>query len=108
MDASTDFGMGGVCFPSFDCLIHEWLPVERAQALAHSNMPIRESTTFFELLGILLMLTSFASTCRGMRVQIECDNEGAIRDLNRCVSGKPRIYACPSFLKYAIFVLQML
>ena len=35
------------------------------------------------------MLTSFASTCRGMRVQIECDNEGAIRDLNRCFSGKP-------------------
>ena len=89
VDASTDFGMGGFCFPSFDCLIHEWLPVERAQALAHSNMPIRESTTFFELLGILLMLTSFASTCRGMRVQIECDNEGAIRDLNRCFSGKP-------------------
>ena len=89
VDASTDFGMGGFCLPSFDCFIHEWLPDERAQALAHRNDPIRESTTFFELLGILLILSSLTSVCRGKRVQIECDNEAAIRDLNRCFSGKP-------------------
>ena len=30
VDASTDFGTGGFCFPSLNCLIHEWLPGERA------------------------------------------------------------------------------
>ena len=52
VDASTDFGAGGYCLPSLVNLIHEWLPEERAQALAHNDHPIRESTTFFELLGI--------------------------------------------------------
>ena len=47
VDASTIFGMGGVCFPSFDCLIHEWLPNERTQALAHCSAPTRESTPFW-------------------------------------------------------------
>ena len=89
IDASTDFGAGGFCLPSFECMIHEWLPSERAQALAHSDTPIRESTTFFELLGILRVLTHFAPACRGKRVQIECDNEAAIRDLVSCFSGRP-------------------
>ena len=89
VDASTDFGMGGFCFPSFECLVHMWLPSERALALAHSTTPIRESTTFFELLGILRILTHFADACRGKRVQIECDNEGAVRDLVSCFSGRP-------------------
>ena len=89
VDASTDFGTGGFCLPSFDCMVHEWLPSERAQALAHSTTPIRESTTVFELLGILRVLTLFAAACQGKRVQIECDNEAAIRDLVSCFSGKP-------------------
>jgi hypothetical protein len=89
VDASTDFGMGGFCFPSFECLVHMWSPSERALALAHSATPIRESTTFFELLGILRILTHFADACRGKRVQIECDNEGAVRDLVCCFSGRP-------------------
>jgi hypothetical protein len=45
--------------PSFDCCIHEWSAEERKQAMAHSEQAIRESTTFFELLGILLMLAEF-------------------------------------------------
>ena len=89
VDASTDFGMGGFCLPSFDCLVHEWLPSERAMALTHCANPIRESTTFFELLGILRMLTLFSVSCRGKRVQIECDNEAAVRDLVSCFSGRP-------------------
>jgi len=89
VDASTDFGAGGFCFPSRDCVIHAWSPEERARALAHSSAPLRESTTFFELQGILLILTHFAPLLRGKRVQIECDNEGAIRDLVCCFSGKP-------------------
>ena len=89
VDASTDFGTGGFCFPSFDCLVHEWLPSERAMALSHCANPIRESTTVFELLGILRMLTLFSVSCRGKRVQIECDNEAAVRDLVSCFSSKP-------------------
>jgi hypothetical protein len=58
-------------------------------ALTHCANPIRESTTFFELLGILRMLTLFSVSCRGKRVQIECDNEAAVRDLVSCFSGRP-------------------
>ena len=57
--------------------------------MAHSVSAIRESTTFFELLGILLILTQFAPLLYGKRVQIECDNEAAVRDLVCCFSGKP-------------------
>ena len=89
VDASTDFGSGGFCLPSFDCHIHMWSSEERACAMAHSTNAIRESTTFFELLGILLILTHFAPLLKGKRVQIECDNEAAIRDLVCCFSGKP-------------------
>ena len=42
-----------------------------------------------ELQGILLALTHFAPQLRGKRVQVECDNEGAVRDLVSCFSGKP-------------------
>lgn len=89
VDASTDFGTGGFCLPSRECIIHAWSPEERARALAHSTTPQRESTTFFELQGILLILTHFAPQLQGKRVQIECDNEAAIRDLVCCFSGKP-------------------
>ena len=89
VDASTDFGSGGFCFPSLDCHIHKWSTEERTCAMAHSVSAIRESTTFFELLGILLILTNFAPLLRGKRVQIECDNEAAVRDLVCCFSGKP-------------------
>ena len=89
VDASTDFGAGGFCLPSMECYIHAWSTDERAQALAHSSTPLRESTTFLELLGILLILTHFAPQLHGKRVQIECDNEAAIRDLVCCFSGKP-------------------
>ena len=88
VDASTDFGAGGYCLPSLVNLIHEWLPDERAQALAHNDHPIRESTTFFELLGIYLLLFHFAPQIRGKRIQFECDNEAAIRDLVCCFSSK--------------------
>jgi hypothetical protein len=90
VDASTDFGSGGFCLPHFNSWIHEWSPDERARALAHKEQPIRESTTFFELLGILLALLEFAPLLQGKRVQIECDNEAAIRDLVCCFSGKPQ------------------
>jgi hypothetical protein len=93
VDASTDFGTGGFCFPALDSLVHEWLPDDRCRALAHSTAPIRESTTFFELLGIFLILSHFAPVLRGRRVQIECDNEAAIRDLGCCFSGKPQCMA---------------
>ncbi len=89
VDASTDFGAGGFCMPAFDYLIHEWSPDERRQAMAHSEHAIRESTTFFELLSILRSLQRFAQFLDGKRVQIECDNEAAVRDLICCFSGKP-------------------
>jgi hypothetical protein len=89
VDASTDFGSGGFCFPSLDCHIHMWSSEERECAMAHSVNAIRESTTFFELQGILLILTHFAPLLKGKRVQIECDNEAAVRDLVCCFSGKP-------------------
>jgi len=66
-----------------------WSAEERAFALAHNVNAIRESTTFFELLGILLILSAFAPLLKGKRVQIECDNEAAVRDLVSCFSGKP-------------------
>ncbi len=89
VDASTDFGTGGFCFPSRNCIIHKWSADERARALAHSATPLRESTTFFELQGIFLLLNFFAPHLRGKRVQVECDNEAAVRDLVSCFSGKP-------------------
>jgi hypothetical protein len=89
VDASTDFGTGGFCLPSRDCIIHQWSADERARALAHSPTPLRESTTFFELQGIFLILNFFAPHLRGKRVQVECDNEAAVRDLVSCFSGKP-------------------
>jgi hypothetical protein len=89
VDASTEFGTGGFCLPSFECFVHEWSAEERCNALAHCVSPIRESTTFFELLGILRILSHFAPMLRGRRVQIECDNEAAIRDLCTCFSSKP-------------------
>ena len=89
VDASTDFGMGGFSCPSFNWMIYAWNSEDRAKALAHSVSPIRESTTFFELLGILKILTYLAPILRGKRVQIESDNEAAIRDLICCFSGKP-------------------
>ena len=89
VDASTDFGAGGFCLPSRACLIHAWSPDERSSALAHSDAPMRESTTFFELKGILLVLTRFSDLLKGKIVQVECDNEAAVRDLTCCFSGKP-------------------
>jgi hypothetical protein len=77
------------------CIIHAWLPEERASALAHSDTPMRESTTFLELKGILLILTFFANDLQGKRVQVECDNEAAVRDLTCCFSGKS---ACMSVI----------
>ena len=71
-------------------MVHEWTSEERSRALAHREQPIRESTTFFELLGILLILLQFAPLLLGKRVQIECDNEAAVRDLVCCFSGKPQ------------------
>ena len=41
-------------------------------------------------LGILLALLEFAPLLQGKRVQIECDNEMAVRDLVCCFSGKPQ------------------
>ena len=70
VDASTDFGMGGFSCPSFNWMIYAWNPEDSAEALAHSVSPIRESTTFFELLGILKILTYLAPILRGKRVQI--------------------------------------
>ena len=88
VDASTDFGAGGVCIPSFANLIHEWSPSERYDALHHCDEPIRESTCFFELQAIYLMLLNFTPLLVGKRVQIECDNEAAIRTLVHCYSAK--------------------
>jgi hypothetical protein len=93
VDASTDFGTGGFCLPTFSCFIHEWSAEDRRKALAHCESPIRESTTFFELLGIFLILSHFAPILRGRRVQIESDNEAAIRDLGTCFSSKPQCMA---------------
>ena len=89
VDASTDFGSGGFCLPSLENHIHMWSSEERACAMAHSAQALRESTTYFELRGIFLILSHFAPLLKGKRVQIECDNEAAVRDLVCCFSGKP-------------------
>ena len=89
VDASTDFGSGGFCLPSLESYIHMWSSDERTCAMAHSAQAIRESTTYFELRGIFLILSHFAPSLRGKRVQVECDNEAAVRDLVCCFSGKP-------------------
>jgi hypothetical protein len=78
VDASTDFGAGGVCIPSFANLIHEWSPTERYDALHHCDEPIRESTCFFELQAIYLMLLNSTPLLVGKRVPIECDNKASI------------------------------
>ena len=69
--------------------LHMWSSEERACAMAHSAQALRESTTYFELRGIFLILSHFAPLLKGKRVQNECDNEAAVRDLVCCFSGKP-------------------
>ena len=81
-DASTDFGAGAFCLPSRRCGIHAWTGAERAEALQEQ----RESTMFFELLAILLTIRKFSESLKGKRVQIECDNEAAVRVLCSCFS----------------------
>jgi hypothetical protein len=41
------------------------------------------------LRGIFIILSLFAPRLKGKHVQIECDNEAAVRDLVCCFSGKP-------------------
>jgi hypothetical protein len=90
VDASTDFGAGGFCIPSFSCLIHEWTAAERHNALNHRVDPIRESTCYFELRAIYLMLLNFTPQLTGKRVQVESDNEAAIIALVHCYSAKQK------------------
>ena len=84
VDASTEFGAGAFCLPSQRCGIHAWTANERSEAMRDQ----RESTMFFELLAILLMIRRFSDSLNGKRVQIECDNESAIRALCSCFSEK--------------------
>ncbi len=94
-DASTDDGCGGFCLPftpsacGFFACYHAWDPSERADAIAHSVSSVRESTMFFELLGLLLLLEHFVPFLHGRRVQFECDSEPAIRALSKGFSKKP-------------------
>jgi hypothetical protein len=94
-DASTSDGCGGFCLPftSGDCgflaCYHAWDSDERSDALGHSETPVRESTMFFELLGLLHLLEHFVVHLRGRRVQFECDSEPAIRALSKGYSKMP-------------------
>ena len=88
-DASTLFGAGGFILPSRRSYIHAWSEEERQLALSHSTDPDRESTTVFELLGLLLFLGFLGEVLRGKRVQIELDSEPAVRCLLRGFSVTP-------------------
>ena len=94
-DASTNDGCGGFCLPftpsacGFLALYHAWDSSERAAALGHSNTPVRESTLFFELLGLLYLLEHVVVFLHGKRVQFECDSEPAIRALSKGFSKMP-------------------
>jgi hypothetical protein len=88
VDASTDYGAGGVCIPSLTNIIHKWTDEERSDALAHKVIPLRESTCFFELRAIYVMIRTFAPCLANKRVQIESDNESAVRSLRCSYSSK--------------------
>ena len=94
-DASTDDGCGGFCLPftpsacGFLACYHAWDAYERADASGHSVTSVRESTMFFELLGLLHLLVHFVPFLHGRRVQFECDSEPAIRALIKGFSKKP-------------------
>ena len=94
-DASTTDGCGGFCLPftpsacGFLACFHAWAPGERTAALGHSSTPIRESTMYFELLGLLYLLEHVVVFLQGKRVQFECDSEPAIRALSKGFSKMP-------------------
>ena len=94
-DASTDDGCGGFCLPftpstcGFLACYHAWDSRERADAVGHSVTSVRESTMFFELLGLLHLLVHFSPVLHGRRVQFECDSESAVRALSKGFSKKP-------------------
>jgi hypothetical protein len=84
-DASTDFGAGGFSFPLGHAFIHEWSATEREAASRH----LRESSTFFELLAILIALRLWGPSLRQRRVQFESDSEPAVMALSKCYSPEP-------------------
>jgi hypothetical protein len=81
-DASTEFGAGGFVFPRAEAFVHMWTASERTAASRH----VRESTTYFELLAILIALQLLGSSLSGLRVQFECDSEPAVIALCKCYS----------------------
>ena len=77
IDASTDWGCGGVIFiphtnapPTLLGFTHKWSPAERAQAQG----PQRESSGVFESLCLLIWLQRFASFCSGLRTNLLTDS----------------------------------
>jgi len=122
VDASTTFGAGGFTVPLGVAFSSRWSDEDRALALhiapltalpafsaSHaSDMPpgqdpsalLRESTTVFELLGVLEGLRRLGSLMRGSRVQIELDNQVAVLGLKTwfsptasCLSVLDRIHS---------------
>lgn len=84
-DASTRFGLGGLCFPSGLAFSREWTAPERSFAFVAQ----RESSTCFELLAVLFSICTFGETFRRSRVQFELDSETGQRDLCRGFSAVP-------------------
>jgi hypothetical protein len=72
VDASTEWGCGGVLFPRdpsapIRAFAHEWSKEERASSIVTS----RESTGVLEMLGVVWWLRLFASFCPRSRLLLE-------------------------------------
>ncbi len=89
-DASTEFGAGGFAWPSFSGFIHRWTSAERVTSRRSSEACERESTTYFELRAIQIMLAVFGQKWKGLRVQFESDSQTSVQALRKCFSDRPR------------------
>ena len=87
VDASTDWGCGGVLFsrdPSAPLLAfcHKWSQEERASAFIDTAL----STGVLEMRGVVLWLQQFAHKCAKSRLLLEVDADAVMLALARCYS----------------------
>ena len=96
VDASTDWGWGGILYSPLMSTLHgsvspKWSGMElKVTSLACET---RESTGGLECLAILRWLQKFGPQCVGRRVLLSCDNTSAVLGVGKSFSGTPSLSA---------------
>jgi hypothetical protein len=76
-------GCGGVCN-------NEYFHVSFPESMLRLKLPIHE----LEMLAVLIGVRVWGYKCRGMRLQIFCDNEAAVRVINSSRTRDPFMASC--------------